>query len=83
MRTGAPAAPAQGAAPCPAALLDDWVLRDNHVPLITHNPGGELRTMTLLLFQHLAHTSQSYAHTKDSLAFNEERHVASDVPSHA
>lgn len=26
MKIGAPAAPAQGAALCPAALLDDWIL---------------------------------------------------------
>lgn len=54
MKTGAPAAPAQGAALCLAAPLDDWVLPKNHVPLITHNPKGELRTVTPLLSQHLA-----------------------------
>lgn len=73
MKTGAPVAPAQEAALCPAALLDDWVPPNRHVPSITHNPAGELRTMIPLLFRHFAHTSQSYAHTKDPLDFNKEQ----------
>ncbi|XP_037616941.1 golgin A7 family, member Ba isoform X1 [Sebastes umbrosus] len=32
MKTGAPVAPARGAAPCPAVPPDDWVLPKNHVP---------------------------------------------------
>lgn len=81
MRTGAPVAPAQEAAPCLAVLLDDWVLPNNHdVPLITQTPGGELRTMMLLLFQNLT----QHAHTKDSLAKKKkERHVAPDVLTRA
>lgn len=55
MRTGAPVAPAQAAAPCPAALLDDWVLPNDCVPMITHSPGGET-VLLLLLLQHLANT---------------------------
>lgn len=54
MKTGAPVAPAQAAALCPAAPLDDWVPPKNHVPLITDNPRGELRTAIPLLSQHLA-----------------------------
>lgn len=38
MKIGAPVAPAQEAAPCLAALLDDWILAENRVLSDHHHP---------------------------------------------
>lgn len=81
MKTEARVAPAQEAALFLAAQLDDWILPNNHVHLITHNPGGEFRTIIQLLFPHFAHTSKSYSHTKDLLSVSKARHDAPDVPT--